>query len=66
MSKKIKGVQTTTWPEAAPQDGEDHIVTAVCGNSHLHWSFHNGVDTELAPALFWRYVSSIHSIYKLT
>ena len=51
-----KDYMESSWPECAPSEEEEHIVSIVCGNSHLHWAFHNGVKTDVQPALFWRYV----------
>ena len=47
-------VPETAWPESAPVEGEEHVVSLVCGNSHLHWAFHHGVKSDVNPALFWR------------
>jgi len=44
----------TSWPESIPDVGEEYIVSVVCGNSHMHWAFHNGIEKDFKPVLFWR------------
>ena len=39
-------VPVATWPEALPSDEEAHIMSIVCGNSHLHWALHNDARGE--------------------
>ena len=34
-------IQVATWPEALPADEESHVMSIICGNSHLHWALHN-------------------------
>eukprot|EP00957_Ditylum_brightwellii_P118233 9017601-Ditylum_brightwellii.AAC.1 len=53
-ASKTATVPQTKWPDATPTDSEDQLVSIVCGNSHLHWAFHNGVKNDVNPALFWR------------
>ena len=45
-------VPVATWPEALPSDEEPHVMSIVCGNSHLHWALHNNArKDELEPNL---------------
>ena len=39
-------IQVATWPEALPADEESHVMSIVCGNSHLHWALHNDARGE--------------------
>ena len=54
MTEDKVEVEETKWPDAVPTDEESNIISIACGNSHLKWSFHNGIKQELKPALFWR------------
>jgi len=53
MPDEVKSNETK-WPDSIPGDNESNIVSVVCGNTHLKWSFHNGIKNDLKPALFWR------------
>ena len=44
----------TSWPESLPKTVDEKLLSVVCGNSHLHWSFHKGISEDAAPTLFWR------------
>jgi len=44
----------TKWPDAAPLEGEELIVSISCGNSHLHWATHYGDSEDYNPQIFWR------------
>jgi hypothetical protein len=43
--KPIK-VPVATWPAAVPSDEEAHVMSIICGNSHLHWALHNDAREE--------------------
>lgn len=45
----------TSWPDAAPLDGEELVFSISCGNSHLHWATHYGDAEDYNPQIFWRY-----------
>ncbi|KAK1746380.1 putative pantothenate kinase, type III [Skeletonema marinoi] len=53
---------SSKWPDAAPPEGQQTILTISCGNSHIHWATHdissspnnNNNANEFAPSLFWR------------
>mmetsp|Transcript_20795 Transcript_20795/g.30813 ORF Transcript_20795/g.30813 Transcript_20795/m.30813 type:complete len:613 (+) Transcript_20795:60-1898(+) len=54
---------SSKWPDAAPPEGQQTILTISCGNSHIHWATHdissspnNNANNanEFAPSLFWR------------
>jgi pantothenate kinase type III len=37
-----------------PSPREDFIITISCGNTHLHWATHHGVNEDFNPKIFWR------------
>ena len=55
---------SSKWPNAAPPEGQQTIITISCGNSHLHWATHdihhknnndnNNNNDLFSPTLFWR------------
>lgn len=47
-------IPPTVWPEAAPSTKEEMILTISCGNSHIHWAYHDGYHKKFVTQLFWR------------
>jgi len=48
-------IEETYWPDSLPFEGEKYFLSLSCGNSFLHWAFHNAVASgDLEPVLFWR------------
>ncbi|KAL9191506.1 hypothetical protein ACHAXT_001212 [Thalassiosira profunda] len=45
---------TTNFPDSAPLEGEEMILSISCGNSHLHWATHFGEAEDYNPQIFWR------------
>lgn len=54
MSLRTSQPNKTTWPDAAPLEGEGLIITISCGNSHLNWATHLGDEDDFNPHIFWR------------
>ena len=56
-------VPVATWPEALPSDEEPHVMSIVCGNSHLHWALHNDArKDELEPNLCEWFCAVFHAL----
>jgi hypothetical protein len=49
--------QNAVWPESLPDPKEEHILTLLCGNTHVNWSLHMGARHKFAAKLHWRYVT---------
>jgi len=45
-----------SWPEASPPAEANAILFISCGNSRLHWAWHDGKEVEFQATLHWRYV----------
>jgi len=54
MKEKTCSIKTTNWPDSLPKSNEQRLLSVICGNSHLHWSFHKGIQEDASPSLFWR------------
>eukprot|EP00980_Cylindrotheca_fusiformis_P014090 scaffold3702_cov126-Cylindrotheca_fusiformis.AAC.2 len=42
-------MKEASWPEDAPHRLEEHVLTVVCGNTHLHWAVHMGKADRFTP-----------------
>jgi hypothetical protein len=58
-SSKTMKIQNAVWPESLPDPKEEHILTLLCGNTHVNWSLHMGARHKFAAKLHWRYVQSL-------
>jgi pantothenate kinase type III len=58
VHKELGKVQEAVWPDACPSKYEDHVLSIVCGNTHLQWALHQGIHGKFLPQLFWRRVNN--------
>ena len=49
-------VTDTVWPASCPSKNEETVMSVVCGNTHLGWALHLGINGKFLPQLFWRLV----------
>lgn len=47
-------ITDTAWPGSCPSKHEQAIISVVCGNTHLGWALHLGINGQFLPQLFWR------------
>ncbi|KAL7576518.1 hypothetical protein ACA910_018017 [Epithemia clementina (nom. ined.)] len=47
-------IQLSSWPASCAHPEATNIVSVVCGNSRLHWSIHEGFESEFTSSIFWK------------
>jgi len=52
--ERIDNLLPLEWPDAAPPEGTEFILSVSCGNSHFHWARHGGPSTKYEPTLYWK------------
>ncbi|CAB9525163.1 Type III pantothenate kinase [Seminavis robusta] len=52
--RDLAKITDAVWPNACPSKHEDQVLSIVCGNTHLQWALHLGINGHFLPQLFWR------------
>jgi len=50
-------IASAKWPQDAPHDSEEHVISVLCGEQQYRWAIHEGVNDDFFPILSWRCVN---------